>query len=88
MDQGKLVEKVQRANTIRDFINHPGFQILKEQVEERISDSRHSWLKAKDKEQAESIRLKAGAYQDIYDLLAKILKEGMQASDIINKTEV
>ena len=87
MDLNKLKSKVERANVLKEFCNHPGYKILKEKIEEKISDSKHSWLKAKDKEHAEAIRLKAGAYQDVYDIIASLILEGMQASQIINKTE-
>jgi hypothetical protein len=87
MDKGKLVAKIEKANIIKDFVSHAGYRILKEKIEEKISDSKHSWLKAKDKEQAEAIRLKAGAYQDVYDIITRLVLEGIQAGELINKID-
>ena len=87
MDRGKLAIAIEKASIIKDFCNHPGYKILKEIIEEKISDSRHSWLKAKNKDLAEAVRLKASAYQDIYDIMTRLIVEGMQASQLINKTE-
>ena len=88
-EDSRLDSKVQQAALMKELYNHPGFKILKEELEKRIADNRHSWLKAKDKEKAEIIRMKTMAYDDVYNIITGKIVEGLQASQVINnKKEV
>ncbi len=85
IDRNEL--KIQRANLMRDLYNHEGFKLLKAEIENRIADARHIWLKAKDKDAAEAIRLKTTAYQDVYDIITGKILEGAAASQIIKQRQ-
>jgi hypothetical protein len=68
-------KSIHEAAVVREFVKHPGFSILKREVEQKISDSRYAWLQA-DKDKAEEIRIQAKAWGDIFDLLKRIILKG------------
>ena len=66
---------IHEANMLRDFVRHPGFEILKREVSSKITDTRSEWLKA-DKEKAEEIRIQAKAWGEVFDLLKRLILKG------------
>lgn len=78
----RLEQKVYESGVMRELYNHPGFKILKEAIEAKITDAKHDWLKA-DKEKAEEIRLKTRAYQDVYDLITGKILQGEVAKQTL-----
>jgi len=73
-EKTNLIHKEHEAGVMREFCRHPGFQLLKAELETRIADARHSWLKAPTPADAEAIRLRASAYEEVYSFLkSKIL---------------
>jgi len=84
----RLVRRIAEADAMKELYQSLGFKILKAKIEEKITDARHSWLKVKDRDEAEAIRLRASAYQEVYDIITGKILEGEAAKQILkNKQE-
>jgi len=70
---------------VREMCKSPGFKILKERLEARMADQRNVWLKADSAEAAEIIRLKATVYKEVFDIIARVIKEGDNANILLEK---
>lgn len=88
MDDQKRLDALRfredRARIIRDFCNHPGFQILKKKIEDKIEDSKHKWLAAKTSQEAEALRLQTQPWNEIYTMLITDILQGDAASVVID----
>lgn len=78
---------VHQGSIMEDFVRHPGFQILKRELEIKINDAKHEWLSAKSKDEAEEIRLKTKPLQEVYSLITHKILQGRAAQESLNKIE-
>lgn len=69
-------QAIHEANVLREFCAHPGFAVLQREVGAKINDSRNEWLKAKDKDSAEAIRIQTQAWGDVENLLKRLMMKG------------
>ncbi|MCK5020507.1 MAG: hypothetical protein KAS32_26045 [Candidatus Peribacteraceae bacterium] len=82
MDDKKIEDlnnSAQMSTDIRNMCKSPGWKLLNDKLEARIKDKRHLWLRAKTADSAEIIRLKTSTYQDVFDIITKIILEGDNA---------
>lgn len=77
-----------QAVIIREFINHPGMQLLTERVNKKIDLKRSEWLNAKTTEEAEVIRQEGRVYGALMGLLNEFILRGAQASQRKSTGEV
>lgn len=67
------------AATMREFVQHPGYQILIREIESQIKDSKNKWLEAPNADEAEKIRLAAKPWGDVLNLIKAIMMRGVNA---------
>lgn len=83
-----LKGSVQQGLLMEEFVRHPGYQILKRFIEEKISDSRKDWLNAKSSIEAEEIRIKTKPWNEIYNFLTTKILQGRAAQQKLESEEV
>jgi hypothetical protein len=67
------------ASVMREFVQHPGYQILVREIQAQITDSKSKWLEAPNADEAEKIRLAAKPWGDVLNLIKAIMMRGMNA---------
>jgi hypothetical protein len=72
------------AAVMREFVNHPGYQILVREIQAKVTDAKSRWLEAPTADEAEKIRLAAKPWGDVLNLIKSIIVRGMNAQ----RTEV
>jgi hypothetical protein len=73
------------ATAVRETLKSKGWKVLKEKIDDRITDKRNGWLKAQTPEAAEIIRLRASAYNEIFEIAKKVLLDGENAQRILTQ---
>lgn len=81
----ELIARAQVGADVTDFCKHPGYKILEQYIEAKISDAKQEWLMADNREKAEETRLKTKPYQEILTYLRKLRNEGAVASFNLRK---
>lgn len=81
----ELIARAQIGADVTEWCKHPGFKVLEKYIEEKISDAKHEWLSADNREKAEETRLKTKPYQEILQVLRKLRNEGAVASFNLRK---
>ena len=91
MEESRQLESlkgtVQQGSIMESFVQHPGFQILKRELDRRIEDKKNEWLSARTQEEAEEIRIKTKPLKEVYDLITHKILQGRSAQDTLNKLE-
>lgn len=67
------------AATMREFVQHPGYQILIREIQAQVVDAKSKWLEAPNAEEAEKIRLAAKPWGDVLNLIKSIMVRGVNA---------
>ena len=80
-----LQKLITDSQDLRKMLKERGWEVLKSKIEARITDKHKVWLKAKSSEAAEILRHKTSGYEGIFDIKNKILLEGQNAQQILDK---
>lgn len=67
------------AAVMREFVQHPGYQILVRELQAKVVDAKSMWLEAPTAVDAEKIRLAAKPWGDVLNLIKSIIVRGMNA---------
>jgi hypothetical protein len=87
MDIEKANRLIDRASIIKEFVRHPGFKILETEINTKIQDGKNLWLSADTKDKAEEIRLQTKPWQDILNLLKKLILQGEASRQLLQSQE-
>jgi len=86
--QAGLQAAVEEARLVKELEESDGWKkVLEPKLNGVINDQRKIWLKAKSAEVAEIIRLKTAGYEGVFDLIAKVLKEGENAKILLRNSD-
>lgn len=79
----KLRSKIEIGQTMRGFMNHPGFKIWNDDLQGKIDDVKKEWLTAVDSIQAEKIRTRAIQLNEALDIIKRKVIEGDNAAKML-----
>lgn len=68
---------------MRQFMNHPGFDIWHKDLQEKIDDTKKEWLTAGSPEEAEKVRNRAVQLNSALDLVKRRVVEGDNARKML-----
>lgn len=72
----RMLGVVREGDVMRDFARHPGFKVLSNYIQSKVSDGRNEWLKAKTPDEAWALKLKHEPWQEIYDFIFHKIAKG------------
>jgi hypothetical protein len=78
-----LRSKIDVGQTMRGFMNHPGFKIWNEHLQGKIDDVKKEWLTSPDPLQAERIRTRAIQLNEALDIIKRKVIEGDNAAKML-----
>ena len=79
-----LKQAVQDRIDLISLLKHNGWhRVLEKRINSRINDMHKIWLKAKNAETAEMLRLRVAGYEGLFDIIDKVLKEGQNAQNLL-----
>lgn len=84
MDKGKLQQVIDTGMVMRQFMNHPGFDIWHKDLQAKIEDNKKEWLTVTDPLQAERIRTRAVQLNEALDLIKRRVVAGDNAAKMFN----
>jgi hypothetical protein len=84
MDKGKLQQTIDIGMVMRQFMNHPGFDIWHKDLQAKIDDNKKEWLTAEDPAIAERIRTRAIQLNEALDLMKRRIIAGDNAAKMLN----
>jgi hypothetical protein len=87
MDIEKAEKIIERSSIIKEFVRHPGFKILEAEISTKIQDCKNLWLNADTKDKAEEIRLQTKPWQDILNMLKKLILQGEASKQLLQSQE-
>jgi hypothetical protein len=67
------------AAVMKEFVQHPGYQILVREIQAKVTDAKSKWLEAPTADEAEKIRLAAKPWGDVLNLIKSIIVRGINA---------
>lgn len=73
---------VDNGDMIRSLVKHPGFELYRKALEEKIADSKNKWLSGTD-EEAKQARYRAQGLMEAINELKKFILSGDQARRIL-----
>jgi len=82
--KAKLQAKAEAGMIMRQFMNHPGFDIWHKDLQLKIEDVKKEWLTCQDAVQAEKIRTRAVQLNEALDLIKKRVVEGDNARKFLD----
>jgi hypothetical protein len=83
-----LSHKVNQAAVLKEFCQHPGFIIWKNELDKKMQDLKNEWLRV-DASQGERIKIRAQVYNEMLDVIKSKILEGHNASiSLRNNPEV
>src|SRR5882724_7818741 len=83
--KGRLSNEAYEGGQVRDMCKHPGWNVIKKKIDEKITMARNEWLNAKTSLEAEEIRIKTKHYSDIYDVIKSTIMKGDNATLILHQ---
>ena len=81
----ELNVRAETGSQMREMCRMPAWTKLQKKIENKITDERNSWLKAKTKEEANDIRVKAQVWNEFLDWIKKDLMRGDQARQMLGR---
>ena len=81
-----LRAKSQEAGIIREFCQHPGFQIWRKELEAKMSDLKGKWFTSNEQD-GEKLKLRAQVYSEMLDILKAKMLVGDAASKRLREIE-
>lgn len=71
----RLAQRAERGSVIRQFAQHPGFKIYKDELDAIVSDKKNKWLQGSD-EEAKIFRYQAQGVDMALGILKRMILDG------------